>query len=77
MDSPVDQTVPPWVDATMPPHGPCAFCGGPDARHRVLDAIASRIAAGESARSVADDYGYPIRFVGRVARELTSEAHIA
>ena len=38
-------------------HGPCAFCGDEDARHRVADAIVERVSAGDSAPSVADDYG--------------------
>jgi hypothetical protein len=62
---------PAWVDAEIRPCGSCAFCGWRDARHRVLDAIVSRLSAGESVRNVADDYGYPMRFVGRIARELT------
>lgn len=65
-----DTTAPPWVDDHLPYVGHCGTCGSPDSRHRVLDAIASRLAAGENARSVADDYGYPTRFIGRIARDL-------
>ena len=65
-----DQTAPGWVDECYPPHGRCGFCNSPDARHRVLDAVASRLAAGEPARSVADDYDLPLRFGGRFFRDL-------
>lgn len=37
--------------------GPCACCGTQDARHRVIDAIAERHAAGESVESLTEDYG--------------------
>jgi len=66
-------SIPEWVDEHMPPRGPCLLCGGPDARHRVLDAISARIEGGEAAREVADDYGLPIRFVGHIAREWPTE----
>lgn len=39
---------------------PCAFCGFPDQRHRVVDAIEERIEAGESADWVLSDYGYSL-----------------
>jgi hypothetical protein len=69
-----DPPVPSWVDVHLPPCGPCGLCGGPDARHRVLDAIASRLAAGEEVASVADDYGYPAEFINRIAAEWTPGA---
>lgn len=34
----------------------CAFCGGPDSRHRVVDAQMERFIAGESMESVAADW---------------------
>lgn len=37
---------------------PCAFCGGPDAAHRQVDAEMSRILAGEALDAVAHDYGH-------------------
>ncbi len=37
--------------------GPCAFCGHPDARHRVADAVVERVKAGEPIDEVAHDYG--------------------
>ena len=44
------------LDALGPYRGPCGICGGPDARHRLADAIADRLRAGESAEAVALDY---------------------
>jgi hypothetical protein len=38
---------------------PCAFCGHPDAQHRIKDAILSRFLAGESIANLARDYGSP------------------
>ena len=54
-------------DALEPFHGPCGICGGPDARHRVVDAIASRLRAGESVESVAEDYGLSVEKVREVS----------
>ena len=34
----------------------CAFCGYPDHRHRIVDAIWERIAAGEDPETVLADY---------------------
>lgn len=36
----------------------CAFCGAPDARHRVLDSIVGQCLAGDSVASVAEDHEY-------------------
>ena len=36
--------------------GPCGFCGHPDQRHRVADAITERVLAGEDAETVGWDY---------------------
>lgn len=41
-----------------PPAGPCGFCGAPDKRHRLWDAICSQFSAGESIDDLAVDYGY-------------------
>ena len=59
---------PKWVDAEMPTFGPCAFCGGPDSRHRVIDAIVERVKAGEAVESVAADYLKSVEFIERLAR---------
>ena len=37
--------------------GPCAFCGHPDSRHRITDAIDERVVAGEASGDVVGDYG--------------------
>lgn len=49
----------PALDAFFPPIGPCGLCGvkGLDQRHRVIDAIAEQLAAGEGPDVVAADYG--------------------
>lgn len=38
----------------------CAFCGHPDQRHRIVDAIRDRIAAGERTSDVLNDYGWSL-----------------
>ena len=42
-----------------PPRGPCLLCGVPglDARHRVMDAVAGLVLAGDAAETIAEDYG--------------------
>lgn len=46
------------LDLVFPPNGPCAFCGDEivGARHRVIDALAEHVCAGDSIDSVAEDY---------------------
>lgn len=39
--------------------GPCAFCGLPDRRHRMLESVAENVRAGDSVHSVALDFGMP------------------
>lgn len=39
----------------------CAFCGFPDSRHRVVDAIRERQAAGEPLEEVLHDYGWSLQ----------------
>lgn len=53
------------LDRHFPRRGPCMICGvpGEDARHRVIDAIAERIAAGDSEEDTADDYGVTVEAV--------------
>jgi hypothetical protein len=55
------------------PTSPCGICGsGLPQRHRVVDAIAGRLAAGESEEEVAADYDLPLeaaRLVGEWARK--------
>lgn len=47
----------------LPYRGPCAFCGCSDARHRDVDAWASRVKAGDDPESVAFDFGVPAPWV--------------
>ena len=44
------------LDQWFPRRGPCGICGGPDARHRLGDAIYGGWRAGDSALSLAKDY---------------------
>lgn len=61
---------PKWLDKHLPPRGPCALCGGPDARHRVVDSIRDSVKAGDSIASVARDFELPVSFVRRLVKEL-------
>ena len=60
-----------WIDAELPKCGPCLICGVPgvDARHRVLDAIAEMVHAGDVPADVAADFGVSRGFVQRVSTE--------
>jgi hypothetical protein len=62
------KTLPGWVNKYLPPRGPCSFCGGLDARHRLIDMITDRHCAGDSVSSLAEDYGLPAGFVRRIIR---------
>ena len=59
--------LPKWIDAEMPFRGPCEVCGGPDARHRVTDAIWEYVNAGEWIEDAAAEYGVSEQFVARLA----------
>lgn len=58
----------PALDAHFPHLGPCGICSVPglDQRHRVIDAIAGSLAAGEDPEVVADDYAVPLAAVQTV-----------
>lgn len=56
------------LDLHFPPAGPCAFCGGPDKRHRLWDVFIGRAEAGETAAEIADDYGYSLAAVEAVLK---------
>jgi hypothetical protein len=43
-----------------PPAGSCAFCGLPDKRHRLLEAVAENVRAGGSPEFVARIYDVPL-----------------
>lgn len=51
-----------------PHRGPCACCGGRDARHREWDAIRDRHSAGDTIESLAGDYGVPEAAIRAVVR---------
>jgi hypothetical protein len=40
--------------------GPCGLCGGPYARHRMIDTQMERVAAGDHIETVAEDYGLTV-----------------
>lgn len=46
-----------------PFRGPCGFCGGPDARHRLWDAILDRHRAGDSVADLAQEFAFPVEAV--------------
>lgn len=68
-----EPVTPSWVDEFMPPIGPCGLCGGPDARHRVIEVMVERVRAGDSVASVAEDYGYAEAVVRRLMEEETGD----
>lgn len=61
------------VEELLGPHrGRCAFCGGPDQRHRVADTIREGIAAGETVAYMADLYELKVAEL-KVAVEADAE----
>lgn len=58
----------PVLDEHFAQSGECGLCSTPGlgARHRVVDAIAGRLEAGEDAGEVARDYGQPVEAVEAV-----------
>ena len=61
-----------WVGG----RGPCGLCGGPDARHRVLDAIAERVTAGDTIDDTAADYGMPTWVARAVCEHWDPEGQV-
>lgn len=53
------------VDRWYPRLGPCGICNVPgvDQRHRVIEAIADAVGAGDGDEDVAADYGVPVEAV--------------
>ena len=49
----------PALNRYFPHAGPCAFCGHPDKRHRLWDAIMGQRAAGDSVDLIAWWYELP------------------
>lgn len=56
----------PTIDRYFPYRGPCILCGGPDARHRLFDALWGFYQAGDSVEVLADEYEYPVKVIGAV-----------
>ena len=54
------------IDRHFPYRGPCAFCGGADARHRLFDAMRGNYAAGDPPERIAAFYGEPLEAVRAV-----------
>ena len=50
------------IDQWLPRRGQCQLCGvpGADQRHRVIEAIADMVNAGEDEEAVAADYDVPV-----------------
>lgn len=53
------------LDEHFPRRGQCLLCGvpGEDQRHRVVDAVADRVRAGDGEDEVAADYGITLEAV--------------
>lgn len=60
------------IDEAFPPCGPCAMCGGGDARHRIFDAIFDRACSGETYADLAADYGVIEPAIEAVVRSIVS-----
>lgn len=56
----------PELDRLFPFRGPCAMCGGVDARHRLWDNVAENVRAGDSVEFVASGYGLTVEQVEAV-----------
>ena len=58
------------VDRWFPRLGPCGLCGvpGADQRHRVIEAIADAVNAGDGEEDVAADYEVPVEAVRACVR---------
>jgi len=66
--------LPPDIEAVMPYGSSCGICGGPDARHRVLDAIVGRYSAGDTdEQELADDFGVTVEQVGQILEHWNSD----
>jgi len=58
------------IDQWFPRRGQCQICGTPgaDQRHRVIEAIAGAVSAGDGEQDVAADYGVPAEAVRECLR---------
>jgi len=55
------------LDLVGPFRGKCGICGGPDARHRLFDAIQEQQRAGDPSPLVADNYGISVELAEAIA----------
>lgn len=55
------------LDLVGPFRGECGICGGPDARHRLFDAIQEQQRAGDPSSLVAQNYDMPVEQVEAIA----------
>jgi len=58
------------INEREPKIGPCLVCGQPgvDQRHRVLDAVAGSLAAGDDPATASEEFGIPVDVVEAVGR---------
>ncbi len=59
-------SAPDLADLWRPYNGSCGLCGGPDARHRLFEAISERHAAGDSSSHLATDYATDVATIEAV-----------
>lgn len=67
----------PELDRLFPPRGLCGLCGGPDARHRLWDVLLGRLAAGENAAQVSDDFEVEVRKIRALERAAVAQGLFA
>lgn len=53
-------------DDYFPPRGKCAFCKHKDARHRFIDSIQGRHKAGDSIKSLSEDFDLPQQIIKEI-----------
>ena len=58
----------PELAALFPYQGRCAFCGGPDARHRLWDSIKDNAEAGDPPEWAAAEYSLTVEQVNAVVQ---------
>ena len=53
--------------------GPCGMCGASDKRHRMYDAIAGRLKAGDSPSSIVNDMGLSPLYVAAILAKVEAK----
>lgn len=61
------------IETAMPWRGSCGLCGGPDARHRVLDALQDYVHGGTSVADLAELYDLPEPVVEYIAEHWVQD----